>query len=450
MNRYDDRISRGRRSEYGRDEWRERGRPRHESARESFHPGNYGFEEGEYSARTAGDPDRQPYSRSPYGYYPGQDRRDDEWRGRGERGHDENEWRERGRGSQFGSQRFDEREPYSPRGDYSRAGPLRSEEWREDDDPERYGGGSRYSESAYGLRHESSRHEPWRGEWRESDEGRGRARYGSDERSRTLRTRRIGEGPFADPSEPPGYFGMGYYGDGGAAPTGGFDQRTRQRNYGSLAEDTFSAGRDWASSNPGWQPRSGGREEWQGRSQRSFRPGPKGYTRSDERVKEDICERLMLANSVDSTEVTVNVKDGQVTLEGSVPSRRMKHTIEDLVDATPGVKDIENRLRVSSGAFERGGGASERSGSRGGASSPTGLQTDPRSGSQTGMGGASGGTGSTSQRAGSQGAGSQGMGTSSSQGASTQGASTASATAGTTQGTSGSGTGLGSGQRRKE
>jgi len=33
-------------------------------------------------------------------------------------------------------------------------------------------------------------------------------------------------------------------------------------------------------------------------------------------------------------------------LDGTVPERRMKHAIEDLVDACPGVQDIDNRIRV--------------------------------------------------------------------------------------------------------
>jgi osmotically-inducible protein OsmY len=35
-----------------------------------------------------------------------------------------------------------------------------------------------------------------------------------------------------------------------------------------------------------------------------------------------------------------------VVLEGTVPERRMKHAIEDLADACPGIQDIENRIRV--------------------------------------------------------------------------------------------------------
>jgi hypothetical protein len=56
--------------------------------------------------------------------------------------------------------------------------------------------------------------------------------------------------------------------------------------------------------------------------------GPKGYKRSDERLKEDISERLMNMD-VDASEVSVEVQSGKVTLEGTVSERWMKHTIED-------------------------------------------------------------------------------------------------------------------------
>ena len=78
----------------------------------------------------------------------------------------------------------------------------------------------------------------------------------------------------------------------------------------------------------------------------SQKRGPKGWQRSDERMKEDICERLYGQQHIDSSEVTIEVKDGKVTLDGTVNDRHMKHSIEDLVDGVPGVKDIDNRVRV--------------------------------------------------------------------------------------------------------
>ncbi|RKU00255.1 transporter [Burkholderia sp. Nafp2/4-1b] len=76
------------------------------------------------------------------------------------------------------------------------------------------------------------------------------------------------------------------------------------------------------------------------------RRGPKGYTRSDERIREDVCERLAHALDIDVSDVTVEVRDGRVELDGTVPSRWMKHDIEDIADSCMCVRDVENRVRV--------------------------------------------------------------------------------------------------------
>lgn len=70
------------------------------------------------------------------------------------------------------------------------------------------------------------------------------------------------------------------------------------------------------------------------------------YTRTDERICDDIAERLYRTEHLDPSEVTVDLKDGIVTLAGSVPTRRMKHDIEDLATDTSGVTYVENRIRV--------------------------------------------------------------------------------------------------------
>jgi hypothetical protein len=73
----------------------------------------------------------------------------------------------------------------------------------------------------------------------------------------------------------------------------------------------------------------------------------KTYRRSDERVREDVCERLIVAAELDVTEVTVDVQAGTVTLEGTVPVRRMRYMIEDIAADTAGVHEVENRIRVA-------------------------------------------------------------------------------------------------------
>jgi len=70
-----------------------------------------------------------------------------------------------------------------------------------------------------------------------------------------------------------------------------------------------------------------------------------GYQCSDEQLREEISQRLMEARYLESCEVTVAVSGAKVVLDGTVPERQMKHAIEDLVDACPGVQDIENRIR---------------------------------------------------------------------------------------------------------
>jgi osmotically-inducible protein OsmY len=76
-------------------------------------------------------------------------------------------------------------------------------------------------------------------------------------------------------------------------------------------------------------------------------PAPQGSRRSDECIREDICEALIREMRVDVSEVTVEVRDGHVTLDGAVPVRRMRYIIEDVAAACSGVNDVENRVRVA-------------------------------------------------------------------------------------------------------
>jgi hypothetical protein len=82
--------------------------------------------------------------------------------------------------------------------------------------------------------------------------------------------------------------------------------------------------------------------------ERPMGKGPKGYTRSDDRIREDICERLMDA-WMNAEHVDVRVKDGEVTLVGSVRTRDEKHAIENLAADVLGVKDVHNSLLVLRG-----------------------------------------------------------------------------------------------------
>jgi osmotically-inducible protein OsmY len=81
------------------------------------------------------------------------------------------------------------------------------------------------------------------------------------------------------------------------------------------------------------------------RVRRAFR-APKGYRRSDERIREDVCDRLGQSGDLDPSDVEVSVSNGEVSLRGTVPERFMKWEAEQLADAVAGVVDIHNQIRV--------------------------------------------------------------------------------------------------------
>jgi osmotically-inducible protein OsmY len=82
--------------------------------------------------------------------------------------------------------------------------------------------------------------------------------------------------------------------------------------------------------------------------------GPKGYTRTDERIKEDVHERLTEDASVDASEIEVDVKNGEVFLKGTVNSRQEKRRAEDVIENISGVKNVENHIKVQQTVFSSG------------------------------------------------------------------------------------------------
>ncbi len=74
--------------------------------------------------------------------------------------------------------------------------------------------------------------------------------------------------------------------------------------------------------------------------------GPKNYSRSDERIREDVCDELADDGEIDARDIDIEVRDREVTLTGTVPERYMKHRAEDIADACRGVRDVHNQLRV--------------------------------------------------------------------------------------------------------
>jgi BON domain-containing protein len=74
--------------------------------------------------------------------------------------------------------------------------------------------------------------------------------------------------------------------------------------------------------------------------------GPKGYKRSDDRTREDVCDAIAHQGHIDASDVEVKVADGIVTLSGTVGHRKEKRRLEHLVEQCRGVHEVHNELRL--------------------------------------------------------------------------------------------------------
>jgi osmotically-inducible protein OsmY len=162
----------------------------------------------------------------------------------------------------------------------------------------------------------------------------------------------------------PGYRGVGYY----SVMFQGRDPE--QRDFGEAETDEprrfdergvkYGQGQGTGAA---WLPETGergyGRHGWQGRGRYSGM-GPKGYKRSDERIREDVSDKLMEHPDLDASDVEVKVSKGEVTLSGTVESRWAKRLAEDLAESCSGVLEVMNQLRVGgeSGSTDRAKGGS--------------------------------------------------------------------------------------------
>ncbi len=115
------------------------------------------------------------------------------------------------------------------------------------------------------------------------------------------------------------------------------------QNYGEGSLDRSSdRSSDWrASQSYG----SNSSTSWD--SQRGhFGKGPKGYKRSDDRIKEEVCETLARNPRIDASEVEVEVSDAVVTLSGTVESKDIRRAAEMAIENLSGVDDVKNEIRV--------------------------------------------------------------------------------------------------------
>ena len=127
-------------------------------------------------------------------------------------------------------------------------------------------------------------------------------------------------------------YGTGAYGSSGYGVG-------RSGGYGQWGRD-----RDWE--HPARESRDYGSRAWMTLGGPHSGRGPRNYQRSDERIREDLCERFTQHSYLDPSDIDIRVQNGQVTLDGSVSDRQAKRTAEDIAEGVSGVTEVQNRLRI--------------------------------------------------------------------------------------------------------
>jgi hypothetical protein len=163
-------------------------------------------------------------------------------------------------------------------------------------------------------------------------------------------------------------FGSDYIRDDRAYRPSRLSRQSGSRSWIGVGESSFSGdqgGRSYSSGeyieNPSYAGTSNV-DSRLGESRPSFAGrGPQGYKRSDERIIEDISERLTQDHDVDASRICVECRDGDVMLTGTVTDRDAKRRAEDIAEWCSGVKDVQNRLRIQRQDFRASGDEIQRS-----------------------------------------------------------------------------------------
>jgi len=185
---------------------------------------------------------------------------------------------------------------------------------------------------------QSGRSQRWRGDWRSGSDWRREPNWSP-----------YGSGAGAGSGSMYGGSGSSQqYGSGSSSGAGPRNEYFGSRGDFGGASGGYGSGYSGASSGENWGS-SIGRSSGIGESGRfgSYAGrGPRNYQRSDERIREEVNERLTDDPRVDASDIEVEVRNGEVTLRGRVEERRDKRTAEEVIENLPGVKDVKNELRV--------------------------------------------------------------------------------------------------------
>ncbi|MBA2459556.1 MAG: BON domain-containing protein [Gemmatimonadales bacterium] len=86
-----------------------------------------------------------------------------------------------------------------------------------------------------------------------------------------------------------------------------------------------------------------------GRTSRPLERGEGSYLdalRSDESIRDEVCESLTRHPDLDASDLEVEIEGGEVTLSGRVEDRDARWLAEDIVEMVSGVSLVHNQLRL--------------------------------------------------------------------------------------------------------
>jgi len=205
-----------------------------------------------------------------------------------------------------------------------------------------------------------------RGDWQQAERGRGEWR--DYERSRDAGSYSTGQGGYGQGSSSYGQWSGGY-GQRGQSEFGRPDEWRGQSGYGPSGHGQRDERSQGGQAQESWRRTSGWDQRPYDQAAGSFgaRPserfaergesrfdgphmgrGPKGYTRSKERILDDVNQALQDDSWLDASEIDVQCEAGEVVLRGTVSSRQDKRRAEECAERISGVKDVRNEIRVKS------------------------------------------------------------------------------------------------------
>lgn len=211
--------------------------------------------------------------------------------------------------------------------------PLSRDSWHDESE-------ARYGSHAYRDLEDERRH--FNDRWENSYTGAGYGRFSDEDRGRSFDEDRGGETRYGGSGGNPFYgqrplmnagatYDSSYFGSKSGMPM----TQWRSESDSQDMDDLVYGGRSFDADTSAQR-----RGQFSGR-------GPRGYRRSDERIKEDVCQCLTDDEHIDASNIEVAVNDREVTLTGTVSSRMQKRHAEDIIERLPGVSDVINSLRVS-------------------------------------------------------------------------------------------------------